>query len=381
MFDEYLKREDVIKFIDDIKMNPKCFQKTTNKETLYGQNIKDELALYLFYDTIFKYKIIIDDKELFPDFFTQVTKLFRKIELIDDIIVGVNKLLINTVANKLDARDIESKEDKNKIIKYFYQKYIIDGYFVHGYSSTYEEFIKGRNFLPEQYPNHYQKMIKIQQIFNKHKVDKIEKNFRESNVHFTDDFVMGCFYSAVSPGYFYQLLVSNEKDSINYLKQNKTQLISNFKKYMSSSMFSNSEQKTVLKGVEEEWHLLNRVPRKISLLFVKRSIIMKSSNDKLNDYLESDKDLDEIIERILAPKNSDVLVNRVIRYGEYQLVTLDNFYKNTDDKNEDKIVKNSTLGDYKLLNSYGVVSILLILGSLFITLGVIFTIIMILRGM
>ena len=78
-------------------------------------------------------------------------------------------------------------------------------------------------------------------------------------------------------------------------------------------MFSNSEQKTVLKGVEEEWHLLNRVPRKISLLFVKRSIIMKSSNDKLNDYLESDKDLDEIIERILAPKNSDVLVNRVIR--------------------------------------------------------------------
>ena len=108
MFDEYFKNKEVINFINDIKMNPKCFQKTSHDETIYGMNIKDELALYLFYDTIFKYKIIVDDPDLFPDFFTQISKLFRKIESSDDIIVGVNKLLINFVANKLEVKDIES---------------------------------------------------------------------------------------------------------------------------------------------------------------------------------------------------------------------------------------------------------------------------------
>ncbi len=381
MLDEYLKNEEVIKFIKDLEKNPKCLQKSAHEETLYGKNIKDELALYLFYDTLLKYKIIIDDKENFEDFLNQIIKLFRKIESYDDIILGINKVLINFVMSKLDIRDFDSKENKNKIVEYFYNKYILEGYFVHGYSSTYEEFVKGRNFIPEQYPNHYQKIIKIKQIFEKHKLDVMDKNFNDTSVCFTDDFIMGCHYSVVAPGYLYQLLVDRCKDNSAYLKQNKSVLISSLKRFMSNNLFSKSEEKSIIKMVEEEWDFIHRVPRKICLLFVKRNKVMELSKDKLNEYLESVKDLYELIERILTPRYNDVRVEKIIKYGEYQLVNLDDFYKVVvEEKKEEKVEKKSPM-NFSFLNSYGVASALLIAGSFFITLGVIFSIIMILRGM
>ena len=381
MLDEYLNNEEVINFIKALEQNPKCLQKSAHEETLYGKNIKDELTLYLFYDTLLKYKIIIDDKESFPDYLNQVTKLFRKIESYDDITLGINKILINCVMNKLDIRDLDSKDNKNQIIEFFYNKYILDGYFVHGFSSTYEEFIKGRNFIPEQYPNHYQKMIKIKQIFEKHNIDIMDKDFNEKNVHFTDDFIMGCHYSVAAPGYFYQLLVDRCKDNGAYLKQNKSVLISSLKRFMSNNLFSKSEEKSILKMIDEEWNFIHRVPRKICLLFVKKNKIMELSKDKLNEYLESDKDIYEIIERILSPKYNDICVDKTIKYGDYQLVNLEDFYKSeVVSKKEEVVVKKNSF-NFKLLNSYGIASAFLITGSFFITLGVIFSIIMILRGM
>lgn len=381
MLDEYLKNEEVIKFIKDLEKNPKCLQKSAHEETLYGKNIKDELALYLFYDTLLKYKIIIDDRESFEEFLNQVIKLFRKIESYDDIIMGINKLFINFIMSKLDIRDLDSKENKNQIIEYFYNKYIMEGYFVHGFSSTYEEFIKGRSFVPEQYPNHYGKMIKIKQIFENHNIEVMSKDFKETAVHFTDDFIMGCHYSVAAPGYFYQLLVDRCKDNSAYLKQNKSVLMNSLKRFMGNNLFSKSEEKNVIKMVDEEWDFIHRIPRKICLLFVKKNKIMELSKDKLNEYLESDKDLYEIIERILAPKYNDISVEKTIKYGEYQLINLDDFYKVTvEEKKEEKVDKKKTV-KLSFLNSYGMASVLLILGSFFITLGVIFSIIMILEGM
>ena len=380
MFDEYFKRDDVKRLISEFQQNPKCLRKSAHEESTYGKNIHDELALYLFYDTIFKYKLIVDDMEQFPDFLLQVEKLFRKIESCDDICVGVNRLLINLVASKLDVRDCDSKEGRYKIIPYFYQHYIVDGYLMHGFSSSYEEFIKGRNFLPEQYPHNYVKMLKVKQIFEKHKMHFIEKEFKDNTVHFTDDFVMACHYSIASPGYFFQFILNCMKDSKAFFLKNHSLLMSSLKRFMSNNLFSKSEQRTVLKTIDEEWNILNRSPRKVALLFVKRSKVVGSSNDKLRDYLESDKDLEEIVDRIFSSKYGDVVIDKMIRYGDYQLLLLDDFYQQNSVEKEDKSVPVAKRS-FQLANSYGMASILLILGSFCITLGVIFTIIMILRGM
>ena len=49
MLDEYLKREDVLNFIKELRRCPKYLNKNVHVDSKYGMNIKDELALYQFY--------------------------------------------------------------------------------------------------------------------------------------------------------------------------------------------------------------------------------------------------------------------------------------------------------------------------------------------
>ena len=76
MLEEYFQRDDVALFIKDLKNNPKYFKMDVVCDTTYQKNIKDELALYLFYDTIFKFQMIVDDIYLFDEFLLQLEKLF-----------------------------------------------------------------------------------------------------------------------------------------------------------------------------------------------------------------------------------------------------------------------------------------------------------------
>jgi len=378
VLDEYLNRDDVKSFIKDLKNSPKCLEKSAHADTKYGMQIQDELALYLFYDIILKYKLIIDDPFLFPDFLSGIEKVFRKIDDYDDVYLGITKILIRLVETILEIKDEDSSEAKREVIKYFYQSYVVNGYVYHGFSTTYEEFIKGRNFIPEKYPNHYAKILKVKEIFEKYKINLIDKDFSDDSVSFTDDFVMACHYSISSPGYLYQILVRNDKDRALYLKEDYNALISSLKRFMNNRSISGSDQKTIIKIIEDEWNFIHRVKRKASVLLVKRNKVINDSVSKLKDYLDSDKDLIEIVERILVPKNNCISVNQVIRYGEYQLLGLDDYYETVDVVKEEKSYR---VQSFQLANSYGVVSILLIVGSLFITLGVIISIFMILRGM
>ena len=206
MLGEYFYRDDVIKFVNELKTNPKYRIMQVLDESKYGKHIQDELALYLFYDIILKYKIIVDDEYLFDEFLSQVEKLFRKIDRFDDIVFGVQKTLIYYVGVVLDVHDITSLDARRDIATYIYEKYIMDGYLVHGFSTTYEDIIRKNSFVAERYPNRYAKMIMLKDIFAKYNVDIMDKDFHDVKVFFTDDFIMGCNYSINSPGYFYQLL-------------------------------------------------------------------------------------------------------------------------------------------------------------------------------
>lgn len=383
VLEEYLKKSEVGRFIKELEMNPKYLKMNVHRETSYGKNIKEELALYLFYDIILKYKIIVDDPYLFDEFLIQVERLYRKIDDYEDMVLGVQKLLIQHVSKILDIQDMKSTESRREIITYFYQKYITNGYFVHGFSTTYEEFLNGRDFIPGKYFNYYEHFLKIQRIFSKYKLNVFEKDFDEDKVSFTDDFIMGCYYSITSPGYFYNFLNQDNKENRGYLKQSYSHAIRPLKRMMGNYFINENDRKFIFDVVQEEWDFLHRVPRKVSLLLIKRGDVVSLNDDKLNDYLESDIPLEEIIDRILSPKYQDISFSKVLKASEYQILSLDDFYKMpVEEKKEEKnaLVPKMSLSS-EFMNSYGMVSILLILGSLCITLGVILTIIMILRGM
>ena len=94
MLDEMLNRKDVSKMLRDI-CNSECYyDKKMNKSMDYQLFTDVEEILFLFYDALFKYKIIIDDMSYFSEYLEQIDKLIRKIDNFYDISNGINSFRI-----------------------------------------------------------------------------------------------------------------------------------------------------------------------------------------------------------------------------------------------------------------------------------------------
>lgn len=390
MLDKYLEREDISNLINEIKRSPKYGEKNEN---VYSDTIGNELALYTFYDALLKYKIILDDEDLLDTFVEQLDKIYKKIDNYNQVMLGVNKLICFMVSKHLNISDLKDEFQKEQIIKYIYNKYIVNGYYVHGFSSVYADTIKENGFVSEIYENNYSKMIEIREIFKKYNLDNIlDKDFSSNQTYFTDDFIMGCHYSDYAPGYFSSFLLGKILgDSVredSYLKLDYDTCTNNLKRFMSNHSFSDDDREEVLNIVSNEWNFVNKEDKKISLLMVKRGLI-DDSNTSLSDFIDDKSDVYDVVDRLLSAKNTKVGFNDVIDSNNLIIVSLENYYSNNDNCNDYQIViekdslplKNDKLiRNRELLNTYGKVYIFLIIGSIFITLGVIITIIMIIRG-
>lgn len=398
MLDKYLNREDVHTFLAEINNMSIYGQKSSNLSSIYSIYDSDALSLYAFYDALLKYVVIIDDEYLFTQYLNQIKKIYRRIDNIEDIKLHINKLICKMVSLKLDIQDINEDIYKKQIISYIYNKYIIDGYLIHGFSTVYEKSIKNNSFIPEIYVNYYEKMIEINNIFLKYcNIKIIDKNFDNNSVYFTNDMIMGCLYSRYSPGYFFKFLLNNnyyskKKSKSLYLNGGYDKCISSLKRFMDNHMFSDTDKKFVLDTVLEEWNYLHSVPKKISLLLVKRRSIFKHEGMKLEDFLNDNKDIYEIVDRLLSPKRNNVSFNEVLDNNQFIVLSLNDVNKQKKKTiNDIRIEKESEItNEYNkevinmnknFIDAYGNASILIILGSLLITLGVIITVIFMARGM
>jgi len=386
VLDEYLDRSDVKSFIKELKTNERYYEKINNVNVLNLYK-SSEMALFIFYDALLKYKTIINDIYLFDEYIEQLEKLYRKLDNFEDIRFGINKLICKIIIIKFDIKNINDIDSRNTIIDYIYKKYIKEGYFVHGFSSAYVDKIKEDGFVPEKYENLYDRFIEINKIFAKNNViNIINKDFDENRVFFTDDFVLGCYYSAYSPLYYSKFLMNEEyfgkiKRKDSYLKDSYSTLISYLKRFMSNNLFSENDRKIILDLVKDEWDLLHRKDKRISLLLVKRKLI-SDKEVSVDKFIEDDSDLYEVVDRLLNSKNNSISYSKSISKDDLEIVELDNYYEKEeiveDNEDEYKNIKEEISKDF--FNKYGSVSYLLLLGSLFITLGVIFTIIKVIGG-
>ena len=270
MLEKYFDKTSVLKLVKEIKSNERYFQKKSNHSTDSFISVGNEAALYIFYDALYKYKIIIDDNLLFDEYIEQVEKLYRKLDNFESIKYGINKLITRTLLSKFKINDINKEESKELIIKHVYDKYIRNGYFIHGFNSTYINDIKENGFKPEVYENYYDRFNKINDIFGKYNCfSVINKDFSQKNVYFTDDFVMGCYYSEYSPLFYYKFLFNEEsfgnrirKD--NCLKCDCDEIIRHLKRFMNNNSFKDEDKKYIYDLVEDEYKLLHRSKNNIS---------------------------------------------------------------------------------------------------------------------
>lgn len=383
MIDNLLKNEFVERFILDIKTSEKYFLKKFDNIDRYPFDISKEIVLFTFYEALFKYKIIIDDEEYLNDYLNDLDRLFKKIINYQDINDGINKLICKVVANKLRIADMSTPEAREKIVTYIFNNYYVNGYLFHGFSTVYEDDLKILSCMPGVYNNRYSKMNDVNNIFRKYNDVAFCKDFRNLQMYFTDNFVDACYYSLYSPRYYFKFLLDN--DDTNkipkrvYLENDFDQCFSEVKKYIDKE-FDENDKNIVINTIKEEWDFLNSVDRRVSLIIVKRNLIDNVDLDLLNKLLSSEEDLYDLVDRLLSSKNKSIGYQNVLRKEEYDIFSLD--YK--DRVMEEKKVEIKKIEEHDepvvLEDVSGSVTVFMLLGSLFVSLGVIVTVIMMLRG-
>ena len=390
MLDEYFSKSSVSKIIKEIRNNERYFKKKSDFSCDSFICIDNEAALYIFYDALYKYKVIIDDEFLFDDYIDQVEKLYRKLDNFESIKFGINKLICSSLISKFNIKDIKLSDSREMIIKHVYDKYIRNGYFIHGFHSSYVDDVKRNGFTPEVYDNCYTRFSRINNIFSKYNCPNvIGKNFNIKDVYFTDDLVMGCYYSIYAPLFYYKFLFNEEvfgkrirKDDC--LRSDYDTLIRHLKRFMNNNSFSDDDKKYILNCVEDEYNLLHRRENKISLLLVKRNLIY-SKDIKEDNFLRDNSDIYEVVDRMLSSKYNNLEFNKFISKDNFNIIELDGFVDLEKEnqkikEEEEKFKKKEKEVNDDFSNKYGSVSLFILLGSILISLGVIIMIINVLRG-
>lgn len=394
MLDEFLRRDDVSAFIEKIRTSERYYKKDKHSYTNLSFHVDNEIALYVFYEALLKYKIIVDDIYLFDEYLEQLEKLYRKLDNIEDISMGINRLIARMVSIKLGFRNVPDSLSIKVVISFIYNKYILDGYFIHGFNSTYFKNIKENGFVPEVYENYYNDFRELNKIFMKYGVENaLTKDFTKNKVYFTDDIILACYFSKYAPLFFYRFLHNEDyfdkKTKLNaYEKDDYNNCTRALKKMLRDLSFSEKDRKFVSDLVKKEWNLLHKKNnKKISLMLVKASKIYERENIKLEDFLEDENELGEVVDRLLSSKNNSIYYDEALSVDDIELILLDDYYDESNSEKCREIELNTGrysfdgLLNKEILNAYGRASTLLILGSLLISLGVIVSIFMILGGM
>lgn len=396
MLDELIKREDVLKLLKEICNNSKFSNKENKKSANYQLFVDIEQTLFLFYDALFKYKVIIDDIYYFDEYLEQLEKLFKKLDNVADISEGINRILGTSCIKKLNLKDEKIEIVREKVLRYIYDKYISSGYFLHGYASCYRADLEEVGLVPEEYRKLYDKFEIVQDILKKHDALEImDKDFTSREVVFTDSMTMGCYYAVNAPMYFSNLLcknkfVTNEEEVAAYFKNNYDKCLKNISRLCVKLELSDKEKKIVLDTFNEEWQLLRKPSNLITLVAVKRKVLSKEVPFSIYEFISNCQEdtLGEAVGKLVGTRNNNISCSKVISKDELLFIELPGYQqvvKATKKKDEKTLEKNSvdfeTDDEFFFSNVYGKVSILLLMGTLFITLGVMITIIMICKGM
>ena len=357
MFEELLRRNDVLKLIDKINTN-EIYSKKTGKG-------KYEV-IGIFYDAIYKYSVLIDDVIYFDKYIEEVGFIFRKFNDIDGVIRGINKVLSKIIIEL-------GNRDKRNFIKYIVDRYINHGYFIHAFNGIYLNDIRTNGFKVDEYRNYYNDFRREQEILEKYDCNFIDKDFNEKEVVFTDSMSLAYYYSLRCPGYFYKYICGadfiNSGDS--YTNKNYERCLMNIKKLIYTYHINDEDKKFLIDLFDREWKLLGNDNNDISNFMLVRRDTISDELFNIDAFIDnySKEDYEFILER-LTNLDNNIKYNGNIDNKYIKFISIRN-------KREEVTEEVKEFNEFDYSNSYGSVSFIVLIGSILITLGVIVTLIFI----
>ena len=371
MLNDILRRDDVKKLLREVCTNNRYNKKDSELSINYLQFPLFTQSLFVAVDALYKYSVIIEDIYLLDDYIVDVGLLFRKVSNIYDINVGLNKIIYKFSCRKLGYKDYNQKH--NDVLKFVYDKYINNGYLFHAISSRYLSDIEENGFIPQKYNNIYNEFRDVNKIIP----SVVDTNFDKDFVSFTDSFVMAYYYAISSPFYFYNIVCNNYVRGNNrssYFKNDYEMCLKNVNKLILNKDIGSRDAKIIRDAFNDEWKLLDKSNSYPVIMMLKRNLLLHNSVD-FSNIIYSSLDVDSIMEKIFNNRYNNLECNMTLDKSDISLIKLygySDFISSKDDNLFDE-----QKDDDLVIDEYGKVSFIMVIGALLITLGVIITIIMI----
>ena len=404
-FKSLLKNEHLLSILHNVLMNETTKNKVSNASIngeIYSYN---RYSLLITMDIVIKYKIIITDDIYNNYFLNKLETITNNYNNHEDLIIKGNSLLIDLVSNKLNITTTKT-EDKKEILKYIYDKYIVNGYCFHSFPSIFKEKTEEVGLTQDIDIKELNDLKKIDYIFSNHNYKNIiSRDLKEKSraIYITDSPAMAYYYAFRSPEYmaeitslskYYNYLKDYNKDAFYLKDYHKCK--SNLASLCSHVNMTTKEETTILKTFDKRWQTLNLSESLPCIAFIKRSDLAKNYLSNIDDIINS---VDTIDLNILVSKITDSKYPIIKRYSninslDLTVITMPSYREIRNNKfiikdnpktvvepitreayQEEKVKKEGFNFNYKNAFSYGNANVVALTGLLLITLGMTLTII------
>lgn len=385
IFSKMLEREDIKSLTKEIVNNKHYNSLTVSLPFNNNYFMDNHYALFLVIDALMKFELIIKEENLVEEYISQLKRIINKMNNYQDISKGINLLISKTVAKLLNINNYKSPESKKKILRYVYEKYIVEGYFYYGLSSSNKnelDFsgIKKDGFILDS------RLSEVNEILKKYENRDIIKRV-ESDI--TDNFVIACYFAFLGPDYLEKFATSgifNHKsyDTSCFYTKDIHIFKENLEKYMSHKKVKPEERNMIINNLLEVWQEDDISNSHGYVALIKRSNLKRNYLKDIEEIIENSKEIDiiESMAMIMESRYTGYEIDRDISSLYLETVALPS-YQNILGREEKKMIEEiETLDDIvpsekekviyptpKKSASYGYASILMLTGLLLISIG------------
>lgn len=200
--EKMLNRSDVCTFLQELALHDRFKNIEIPQRFTKNTFILNNYALLFVLDAIIKYQIIIEDEVYFKSYLEQLRRMLKKFTKVQDLTNAVNTMLAKITMQKLNLSNIHSKETKDKTLRYIYDKYIINGYFYYGFSSSYQneiEFIgiRKEGLIIDNKINY------INSVLYQYNLGYL---YQEEQTNISDNFLVSAYHAFLAPVYLEKFL-------------------------------------------------------------------------------------------------------------------------------------------------------------------------------
>ena len=265
-FKSLLKNNQLLSILHNVLTNETTKNKVSNVSINGEDYTYNQYSLLITMDIVIKYQIIINDETYHSYFLNKLSNITTNYENHQDLVIKGNNLLVDLVARKLDLNK-NMIEDKKEIIKYIYDKYIVNGYCFHSFPRALKKSVEEDGLTQVIDYKELSDLKRINYIFSKHNYkDIISRDLKATskNIYITDSPAMAYYYAFRSPAYlaeltslskYYKNIKKKKKNAFYEKDYNKCK--SNLTSLCEHVNMTIKEENTILKAFNKRWHSLN----------------------------------------------------------------------------------------------------------------------------